>query len=48
MIAPQLATMIAIITTDATISPALLQALARPTRSFNCLIVDGDMSTNDT
>ncbi|HLV60078.1 MAG TPA: bifunctional glutamate N-acetyltransferase/amino-acid acetyltransferase ArgJ [Fredinandcohnia sp.] len=49
MIAPQLATMIAVIATDAAIAPALLdRALRRAmTRSFNALTVDGDMSTND-
>jgi len=50
MIAPQLATMIAIVTTDAAIEPALLdRALAAAIEpSFHCLVVDGDMSTNDT
>lgn len=49
MIAPQMATMIAIITTDAAIAPALLdRALGAAVEdSFNCLVVDGDMSTND-
>ncbi len=50
MIAPALATMIAIVTTDAVISPALLDHALRvaiePT--FHCLVVDGDMSTNDS
>jgi acetylglutamate kinase len=50
MIAPQLATMIAIITTDLAIAPALLDralhAAIEP--SFHCLVVDGDTSTNDT
>jgi acetylglutamate kinase len=50
MIAPQLATMITIVTTDAAIAPALLDralgAAIEP--SFHCLVVDGDMSTNDT
>lgn len=49
MIAPQLATMIAIVTTDAAIAPAqldkALSAAIEP--SFHCLVVDGDMSTND-
>lgn len=49
MIAPQLATMIAAITTDAAIPPALLakalQEAVAPT--FNQLTVDHDMSTND-
>ncbi len=49
MIAPQLATMLAFIVTDAAISPSALQAvLLRATgRSFDNLVVDGDMSTND-
>ena len=50
MIAPQLATMIAVITTDAAITPAMLDralhAAIEP--SFHCLVVDGDTSTNDT
>lgn len=50
MIAPQLATMIAIITTDAAISPAVLDGALRAAidPSFHCLVVDGDMSTNDS
>jgi acetylglutamate kinase len=50
MIAPQLATAIAIITTDAAIAPALLDRALRTAiePSFHCLVVDGDMSTNDT
>jgi acetylglutamate kinase len=50
MIAPQLATLIAIITTDAAIAPALLdRALQQAIEpSFHCLVVDGDTSTNDT
>ena len=50
MIAPQLATMIAIITTDAAIAPALLDRALRAAvePSFQCLVVDGDTSTNDT
>lgn len=49
MIAPQMATMIAVVATDAAISPpALDRALgAAMDRSFHCLVVDGDMSTND-
>jgi acetylglutamate kinase len=49
MIAPELATMIAIIATDAAIAPGALQAaLTRSMQaSFNSLTVDGDMSTND-
>ena len=50
MIHPWMATMLAVITTDAVISPDLLRhALLRAVgRSFNRLSVDGDMSTNDT
>jgi len=50
MIAPQLATMLAVITTDAAITPTLLDRALRAAvePSFHCLVVDGDMSTNDT
>ena len=50
MIAPQLATMIAVVTTDVAITPALLDHALRAAiePSFHCLVVDGDMSTNDT
>jgi glutamate N-acetyltransferase/amino-acid N-acetyltransferase len=50
MIHPNMATMLAIITTDAAIAPALLQAELRAAveHSFNRISVDGDMSTNDT
>ena len=49
MIAPNMATMLAVVTTDAAISPAVLHsALARASdRSFNRISVDGDTSTND-
>jgi acetylglutamate kinase len=49
MIAPQLATLIGVFTTDAAISPAMLQkALADSMDgSFHNLTVDNDMSTND-
>jgi acetylglutamate kinase len=49
MIAPEMATMLGFITTDATIDAKTLQAmLQRATAvSFNSLTVDGDMSTND-
>ena len=49
MIAPQLATMLAFLTTDAAIEPTVLQnVLERATSvSFDNVIVDGDMSTND-
>ena len=50
MIAPDMATMLAFVATDAAISPAALQNLVSLyTRStFNCVTVDGDRSTNDT
>jgi len=50
MICPNVATMLAFITTDAAISPEMLQdCLAHSAEvSFNCLTVDGDTSTNDT
>ncbi len=50
MIAPALATMIAIVTSDAVIAPALLDHALRAAiePSFHCLVVDGDMSTNDS
>ncbi len=49
MIAPNMATMLAFITTDIAISQPLLQkALTTANnRSFNRITVDGDMSTND-
>ncbi|MBR7180069.1 MAG: bifunctional glutamate N-acetyltransferase/amino-acid acetyltransferase ArgJ, partial [Kiritimatiellae bacterium] len=50
MIEPNMATMLGFITTDAAISPALLRKalLAALSKSFNRLVVDGDMSTNDS
>jgi len=50
MIAPHMATMLAFLTTDAAIAPALLQpALAKAAaETFNRITVDGDTSTNDT
>lgn len=50
MIAPNMATMLAFLTTDAEVAPALLQPLLREAadRTFNCVTVDGDTSTNDT
>lgn len=50
MIAPDMATMLAFVVTDAAISPAALQNLCSLyTRStFNAITVDGDTSTNDT
>lgn len=50
MIRPNMATMFCFITTDADIDQKLLQeALSEITEvSFNCITVDGDMSTNDS
>ncbi|WEV58305.1 bifunctional glutamate N-acetyltransferase/amino-acid acetyltransferase ArgJ [Bifidobacterium sp. ESL0728] len=50
MIAPQLATMLCVITTDAVVDAAQLQAVlaAATDKSFNRIDVDGCMSTNDT
>jgi glutamate N-acetyltransferase/amino-acid N-acetyltransferase len=50
MIAPDMATMLAFVATDAAIAPAALQALARlyVHTTFNAVTVDGDRSTNDT
>lgn len=50
MIAPNMATMLSVITTDAELPPDLLQEMLSKAirRSFNCITVDGDMSTNDT
>ena len=49
MIKPNMATMLAFVATDAAIEQPLLDALLRETvdRSFNCITVDGDTSTND-
>jgi len=49
MIHPQMATMLAFLTTDAPIGPLGLAALLRPVveRTFNQVTVDGDTSTND-
>ena len=50
MIHPDMATMLAYLTTDAAIAPRALQvALTRAVNdTFNCISVDGDSSTNDT
>ena len=50
MIAPDMATMLGYIFTDAAIEPALLQQMlnAANARSYNCITVDGDTSTSDT
>ncbi|HCM83959.1 MAG TPA: bifunctional glutamate N-acetyltransferase/amino-acid acetyltransferase ArgJ [Alphaproteobacteria bacterium] len=49
MIAPDMATMLGYICTDAAIPPAILQQLLKQTNeiSFNAITVDGDTSTND-
>ncbi len=49
MIHPNMATMLGYIATDAAIAQPLLQDMVREAanRSFNCITVDGDTSTND-
>ncbi len=49
MIAPNMATMLAFITTDAAISAKMLNTALKSAsdQSFNCISVDGCMSTND-
>ena len=49
MIAPNMATMLGFIFTDANLSKNILSALIKETtkETFNCITVDGDMSTND-
>jgi glutamate N-acetyltransferase/amino-acid N-acetyltransferase len=50
MIRPDMATMLAFIATDARVEQRSLQALLERVaeRSFNCITVDGDTSTNDS
>jgi len=50
MIAPNMATMLCYVVTDAAIAAEDLRGALSQTsqRSFNCVTVDGDMSTNDT
>ena len=50
MIHPDMATMLAFLTCDAAVEPALWQSMVRRAvnRSFNAITVDGDTSTNDT
>ena len=50
MIAPDMATMLSFIATDAAIAPAVLQAMTRriADQSFNAITVDSDTSTSDT
>ncbi|MEE2694519.1 MAG: bifunctional glutamate N-acetyltransferase/amino-acid acetyltransferase ArgJ [Pseudomonadota bacterium] len=50
MIAPNMATMLAYVFTDARLPPPILRRMLRSAndRSFNCITVDGDTSTSDT
>lgn len=50
MIHPNMATMLAYVTTDAAVEPGLMSKLVKSIadRSFNQVTVDGDSSTNDT
>ena len=50
MLSPAMATMLAVLTTDAAVEPdALRRALAKAvSETFDCLSVDGCRSTNDT
>jgi glutamate N-acetyltransferase/amino-acid N-acetyltransferase len=50
MIAPDMATMLGYVFTDADVSPAFLQAAlsAANARTFSCITVDSDTSTSDT
>jgi glutamate N-acetyltransferase/amino-acid N-acetyltransferase len=50
MLAPNMATMLAVLTTDAAVSPEVLNVSLKTAvgRSFNEMTIDGCMSTNDT
>ena len=50
MIEPNMATMLAFLTTDAGASPELLKTILKQAvdQSFNLMTIDGDMSTNDS
>ena len=50
MIHPNMATMLAFVVTDAAVAPRVLDRALREVtgRTFNCITVDGDTSTNDT
>ncbi len=50
MIAPNMATMLGFVFTDASVSAGVLQTIVKSTtdKSFNSITVDGDTSTNDT
>jgi len=49
MIKPNMATMLGFLATDAGVSPAVLNHLVKQAadKSFNCITIDGDTSTND-
>ena len=49
MIAPDMATMLGYIFTDARVTPGLLQEMLNKAnnQSFSCITVDGDTSTSD-
>jgi len=50
MIRPDMATMLGFVATDAKVAPMALQSMTKRVadRSFNCVTVDGDTSTNDS
>ena len=50
MIRPDMATMLGFVATDAAVSRAALRAMVKRAaeRSFNCITIDGDTSTNDS
>jgi glutamate N-acetyltransferase / amino-acid N-acetyltransferase len=50
MIHPNMATMLSFVVTDAVVAPRILDRALREVaaRTFNCITVDGDSSTNDT
>jgi glutamate N-acetyltransferase/amino-acid N-acetyltransferase len=50
MIRPDMATMLGFVATDAAVSKKALQRITKTAadRSFNCITVDGDTSTNDS
>ncbi len=50
MIAPNMATLLGFVFTDAAVDASLLQTIVKTAtdKSFNCITVDGDTSTNDT
>ena len=50
MMGPNMATMLALVMTDAALTPEIAQAALKTATndSFNCMSVDGHMSTNDT